>query len=115
MNDPPAGILDVAGPVATESFHLGITAGAVPDDFSELTVEQRLFTEGYAFNFFQAVWLLERMATDRRPVGRHGTPSHEALRFRVHQSLSFPPSAIYEIDRPDEAAPSPVMTVAFAA
>src|SRR5262249_8629065 len=61
------------------------------------SVEERLFEEGYAFDFFQAVRILERLAPARRAVGRGGPPGVEAVRFRAHLSLSFPPSAIYEV------------------
>jgi len=67
------------------------------------SLAERLFAEGYAFDFFQAVRLLEKMAPERRPVGHEGPPSTEAARFRAHMALNFPPSAIYQIEAP--AAP----------
>jgi type VI secretion system protein ImpH len=73
----------------------------------------RLFAEGFAFDFFQAVRLLERLAPERCPVGRAGPPAAEAVRFRAHLSLSFPPSPIYEIEPAAAALPVPAMTVAF--
>jgi type VI secretion system protein ImpH len=76
------------------------------------TLEGRLFTEGYAFDFFQAVRLLERLAPDRRPVGGDGPPDAEVARFRVLPSVSFPASAVYDIERPEGALP-PAVTVAF--
>jgi type VI secretion system protein ImpH len=90
-------------------------------------VIERLFAEPWSFDFFQAVCLLERIALvarfsepsrsnqrvePRRPVGRDGGPNSEIVRFRVHQAVNFPASAIYDLQlaRPD--AP-PVMTVTF--
>src|SRR5205814_5468407 len=77
------------------------------------TVAERLFAEGYAFDFFQAVRLLEKLAPGRRPVGHEATPRSEAARFRAHISLSFPPSAIYQIGAPTARVPAPTLTVAF--
>src|SRR5438132_8670065 len=77
------------------------------------TVAERLFEEGYAFDFFQAVRLLEKLAPERRPVGHDATPRSEAARFRAHISLSFPPSAIYQIGAPTARVAAPTLTVAF--
>lgn len=81
--------------------------------YSAHSVAARLFEEGFAFDFFQAVRLLERLAPQRSPVGRAGPPQAEVVRFRAHLSLSFPPSSIYEIQPPSAALPVPAMTVAF--
>ena len=72
-----------------------------------------LFEEGYRFDFFQAVRVLERLYPDRQPVGRDANPAEEAVRFRSHLSLSFPPSAIYEVDRAQDGGGPARMTVAF--
>jgi type VI secretion system protein ImpH len=77
------------------------------------TPESRLFTEGYAFDFFQAVRLLERLLPVRRPVGRDSPPGAEIARFRAYNSLTFPPSSIYDIARADGDTQPPVVTVAF--
>ncbi len=60
-------------------------------------VVEALYREGYRFDFFQAVRLLEKMAPTRRPVGRQGTVTDEVVRFRVPAALDFPPSAIHQI------------------
>jgi type VI secretion system protein ImpH len=77
------------------------------------TIEKHLWEEGFAFDFFQAVRLLERLAPERQPVGRAAPPRAEAVRFRAHLSLTFPPSSIYELDRPTETLPLPSMVVTF--
>jgi type VI secretion system protein ImpH len=79
----------------------------------EKTIEERLWEEPFAFDFFQSARILERLSKDRKPVGRAGPPRAEVVRFRSHMSLTFPPSAIYELQRPTEAMPVPLMTVAF--
>jgi type VI secretion system protein ImpH len=77
------------------------------------TVEERLLGEGFAFDFFQAVRLLERLLPDRRPVGHTSPPRSEIVRFRAHVSLSFPPSSIYDIVRPADPLDPLQMIVAF--
>ena len=37
----------------------------------------------------------------------------EVVRFRAHVSLTFPPSQIYDLERPTPALPLPVLIVAF--
>lgn len=73
----------------------------------------RLFTEGYAFDFFQAVRLLQWMRPDRQSVGRSGPPSAEVVRFRANTSLNFPPSAIYEITPPADDHSYSILTQSF--
>jgi type VI secretion system protein ImpH len=76
-------------------------------------LERVLFEEGYRFDFFQAVRVLERLYPNRQPVGRDALPSQEVVRFRSHLSLSFPPSAIHEIERLQDGSGPAQMTVAF--
>jgi type VI secretion system protein ImpH len=70
-----------------------------------------LFQEGYRFDFFQAVRLLQRMAceesaAERRwpqyPVGLDHSPRQEVVRFRALPAHSFPPGSIRMIGRPDD-------------
>lgn len=78
---------------------------------AEPTLRKILFDEGYRFDFFQAVRLLEQLYPERQPVGTTGDPAKEVVRFHSRASLSFPPGSIYEIADNDD---SPVdMTVAF--
>jgi type VI secretion system protein ImpH len=72
-----------------------------------------LVEEGYRFDFFQAVRMLERLCPQRQPVGGTSPPQDEAVRFRVRQTLSFPPSAIHEVAAAENGADPPQMTVAF--
>ena len=77
------------------------------------SVEDLLWTEGYRFDFFQAVRVLERLYPDRQPVGRNALPGDEVVRFQAHNTLSFPPSSIHQIT-PEDGEEAPVqMTVAF--
>lgn len=79
----------------------------------ERTVEERLLEEGFSFDFFQAVCLLDRLDSGRKPVGRGGPPLQESVRFRGHVALVFPPSSIVQIDRPTAILPMPALTVPF--
>lgn len=72
-----------------------------------------LFEEPYRFEFFQAVRLLERLAPERRPVGRYTEPAAEAVRFRARASLAFAPSQVHQLDEAEGEAAPPRMTVAF--
>jgi type VI secretion system protein ImpH len=90
-----------------------VVAGSRDRARAEWTVAERLFAEGYAFDFFQAVRLLEKLAPERRPVGHDATPRSEIARFRAHLSVSFPPSVIYEIEPPTAPVPAPTLTVTF--
>ena len=76
-------------------------------------LEDILFEEGYRFDVFQAVRVLERLFPQKRPVGRDAKPAQEVVRFRSHTSLSFPASQIYDITRPGDADGPAEMTVAF--
>lgn len=73
-------------------------------------VKGRLFTEGEKFDFLQAVWLLERMAAQSEDGSGDAKPRKEAVRFRAHNSLSFPPSEIFSVTLEKDR---PVMTVNF--
>ena len=68
-------------------------------------VSELLFADGPAFDFFQAVRLLERLHPERKAVGREALPVNEVVRFRSLASLAFPPSSIYEIEAPNEDRP----------
>lgn len=62
-----------------------------------VTVRDRLFEDAAAFEFFQAVRLLERMQPRRLPVGRHQHPRNEVVRFKARPSLTFPASEIHDL------------------
>ncbi|MCI0640823.1 MAG: type VI secretion system baseplate subunit TssG [Gemmataceae bacterium] len=103
---------------------------------SERTLEEWLFQEGYVFDFFQAVRLLEQLDSGPHaprgdgvlpeqhnsptrsvgttmPVGRSSAPDAEAVRFHARLALDFPPSAIHEIKRASPDLSIPAMTVSF--
>ena len=79
----------------------------------DLSVAEQLLTEGYRFDFFQAVRMLNRMADNQDPVGYASLPQREAVRFHSLPSMSFPPSAIYDITRGEDREEPIHMVVAF--
>jgi len=76
------------------------------------SVEELLFAEGFRFEFFQAVRLLEKVFPERGPVGRDARPGEETVRFHAHNTLTFPPSSIDDLSRSDDGGPAS-MVVAF--
>lgn len=79
----------------------------------DLSVAEQLITEGYRFDFFQAVRLLNRVAVNQDPVGYASLPQRESVRFHSFPSMSFPPSAIYDITRRKDHEEPMDMVVAF--
>jgi type VI secretion system protein ImpH len=77
------------------------------------SVEDRLFLDPPAFDFFQAVRVLSRLDPSRRPVGQAGPPRDEVVRFRAHLACDFPPSSIYDLQPPSRDLTAPLMTVTF--
>jgi type VI secretion system protein ImpH len=84
-----------------------------------------LFREGHRYDFFQAVRMLERLASARArggpaarlPVGRDHPPGREVARFRVLPSLSFPAGDVGQVRPPapseNGAATPPEVVVSF--
>lgn len=57
-----------------------------------------LLDEPQAFDFFQAVSLLEQLRPERSPVGEFGDPSEEVVRFATPTSVGFPASEIAALE-----------------
>lgn len=72
---------------------------------SESSVEARLREEPFAFEFFQALRLLERLFPQRHPVGKFVHPSREVVRLATHPSLNFPASEIQSLSWPEGQPP----------
>lgn len=77
------------------------------------SVKETLFKEGYRFDFFQAVRLIERLYPQRQAVGRSASPAQEAVRFCTRQTFVFPASQIHDISEPIDEESPPRMTVSF--
>jgi type VI secretion system protein ImpH len=59
-----------------------------------------LITDPPAFEFFQAVRLLERLYPDRNGVGRFGDPKEEVVHFSARPAIGFPASEVHAVDLP---------------
>jgi type VI secretion system protein ImpH len=87
---------------------MAATSGRDDTDLNE-----RILKEGFRFDFFQVVRLLERLGeeerdSDGRPlrfgVGQDHAPRQEVVRFRAYQSHAFPAGEIAEIRPPAETS-----------
>ena len=69
---------------------------------AKLPLHQLLLDEPYRFEFFQAVRLLEKINSKKKPVGDTALPDEEIARFRSRIAMDFPSSEIHEIvETPD--------------
>lgn len=64
---------------------------------SESPLKDWLFAEGYKFDFYQAVRLLEILYPECASAGEGSDPLKEAVRFRSNNSLSFPASDVQQV------------------
>src|SRR5436190_1224477 len=60
----------------------------------ETSVGAWLFEEGYRFDFFQAIKLLEMIYPDRVPIGEGSEANKEAVRISSTVDLEFPASDV---------------------
>ena len=79
---------------------------------SEVPLKDWLFAEGYKFDFYQAVRLLEMLVPECESAGEGSDPREEAVRFRSNNALSFPASDVQEITPPELGQPA-TMVVNF--
>ncbi len=62
-------------------------------------LKQKLLQQGYAFEFFQAVRLLEALHPQGPPVGGPGPFSKEGIQLRPSRSLAFPAGDLQRIEQ----------------
>ena len=72
------------------------------DRLGEAELSAQLTTDPGAFEFFQAVRLLERLFPGRRPVGGFGDPHDEVAHFSARPVIAFPPSEVHAIELPGD-------------
>ncbi len=65
-------------------------------------VAAQLAAEPAAFEFFQAVRLLERLYPERARVGGFGAPAEEVAHFAASPSIAFPASEVHDLALPGE-------------
>jgi len=71
-------------------------------DVAKSALEERLRSEPYLFEFFQAVRLLERLLPGKVEVGKFAPPSEEVARFHANSTLVFPASEIQALTWPEK-------------
>ncbi len=64
------------------------------------SLEEWLYAEGHAFEFFQAVRLLETLHPERIPVGEGSDPSKVVVQFLGKTGLDFPPNEVDQVNPP---------------
>ncbi len=62
------------------------------------SLKEQLFEEPFAFEFFQAVRVLEKVRREKKAVGGTALPDQEVVRFRSRIGFDFPSSEIHEIN-----------------
>jgi type VI secretion system protein ImpH len=77
----------------------------------QMSFADELYARGPEFDFFQAVRLLELLEHD--PADADWSEVEDVARFRAHQSLNFPPSAIHAVEPPPAGRPAPTVIVNF--
>lgn len=70
---------------------------------SSRSVEEWLYAQGYRFDFYQAVRLLEQLHPGAVPVAEGPDARRETVRFHSRVSFAFPASDVHEVEAP--AAP----------
>lgn len=82
---------------------------APPSRRPDPPLTETLFGEGFRFEFFQAVRVLERLRPERAPVGREAKPGDEVVRFHTETSLVFPASTVSEIEDQVDGEPASML------
>ncbi len=75
------------------------------------TIEEDFQQEPYAFEFHQALRILERLRPGTVMPGETPVFDRESVRFSSNVSKSFPPAAIAELKRPTSSAEPPTLVV----
>jgi type VI secretion system protein ImpH len=81
--------------------------------FDDPAVADVLWTEPFRFEFFAALRVLAKMGEQSNRPGDDPRPILDRLKFRALQSLTFPPSEIWDITRPESDDWLAEITVAF--
>lgn len=80
---------------------------------TDFSLAEQLFREGYRFDFFQAVRLLERLYPDRASAAEDSRADREAVRFSASVGFDFPPGEIAGIMAPESEGDPAKMIVHF--
>jgi type VI secretion system protein ImpH len=80
---------------------------------TDRSVAEWLLAEGYRFDFYRVVTLLERLDPDRESVGEGNEPTQEAVRFTSKVNFAFPASDVAEVSRQQSAGRTADVVVNF--
>jgi type VI secretion system protein ImpH len=72
-----------------------------------------MLRRGYLFDFFQAVWLLEKSLGDGKTPGEGSDPAEERISIRPHSGLVFPSTDVRNIELVGEERQRVRVTVTF--
>jgi type VI secretion system protein ImpH len=97
----------------TESASPPEPAGARRQREPRVGLLRKLFKEGYRFDFFQALRLLEKLLPGASSPGERPTYREERIRIRPHNALAFPATDVKRIDIIDDATPRAQVTATF--
>jgi len=81
---------------------MGAEGGMEDTGVTNAAVAEQLTLDPPAYEFFQAVRLLERLYPERRAVGRFGDPTREVAHFSARTVIAFPASEIHAVDLPGD-------------
>ena len=76
-------------------------------------IAERLFREGYLFDFFQAIRLLEIFLPGGKSTGETSDLKEERIRFRPDRGLAFPASDVRSIEKLDGTPERARITATF--
>ena len=88
---------------------MGAEGGMEDTGVTNAAVAEQLTLDPPAYEFFQAVRLLERLYPERRAVGRFGDPTTEVAHFSARTVIAFPASEIHAVDLPGDRPASMVV------
>jgi type VI secretion system protein ImpH len=90
-----------------------IAAADRSDVFDQPVLADVLWSEPYRFEFFAALRVLAKLAADHPAAAGEPRSTVDQVRFRTYQSLSFPPSEIWDLTKRASGQGLAEMTVAF--
>lgn len=78
-------------------------------------IVRRLVEEPYAFDFFQAVYLIDRLFPEAPGPGQTSDTTAEAVHLRPSEALAFPAADVKDVEAVPPGAPGPayVLTATF--
>jgi type VI secretion system protein ImpH len=84
-----------------------------PEPHTPVGVAARLFSEGYMFDFFQSVRLLETFFAEGKGLSEPANIADEQIRFRPHSGLVFPATDVRSIELLQGTPPRALITATF--